>query len=628
MGGRTLARGGLLAVAIAAALGHVAAATEPDARTRRVLSIHAYEPGVPADAIFTAALRAALPLGSEVALYSEHLDRLRFPDPAYEEGFRAWLRGKYARTPPDVLVAVGADAIEFLADPATTPFPGVPVVFGLVAEGAGAPSRPPPNFTGATEHFAIRETLDLALALFPDTEHVALAGGASAQDRPLNELLRREVAAAGHPLDVIELFGLPMQELQRRLRALPPRSIVLVVSLFRDGAGRQFVGTQSVPALASASSAPVFTLYSHLLGLGTVGGVHTDFGESGSIVARTVQRILAGERVETIPVQRSGSSRAALDGRQLDRWGVADARVPAGVEVQMRERSPWSRYRWTIVLASLGFLLQSVLIGLLLLERRRRWRAEATARENLAVLAHMNRVSAVGELVGSLAHEINSPLGAALNNAEAAQRLMADGARDEAELRSCLEDIVRDVTRAGAVLRRIRGVLRREVSTPVELDVAAVIRDALHLVKADARDRGVTVDEQIAPALPTVTGDEVQLSQVIVNLLINALDAVAGVAEPRRRVRVEAEVRGDRVAIRVVDSGPGVPPALTGRVFEPFFTTKPVGLGMGLPISRSIVEAHGGTIAVSQAPDGGASFEVLLPVAHGAVKPGKAKATG
>lgn len=618
---------GGLALATWIAAGSAAAegpAAGPDGRPRRVLSIHAFEPGVPVDAIFTAGLRAGLPLGTDLALYSEHLDRLRFPEPAYEVGFGAWLRTKYAAEPPDAIVAVGADALDFLADPRTAPFPGVPVVFGMVPEDAARARPLPPTFTGVPEHFAIRETLALARALFPDTRRVALVGGASAQDRTLNELLRREVSGAAPALEVVELFGLPMETLQERLRALPGGTVVVVAAFFRDGAGRPWTGPQSIPAIASASPAPLFTFYAHLLGLGTTGGVQTDFGESGRAVARSLLRVLAGEPPGAIPVRPSGPGAAVLDGRVLDRFGVPDARLPAGVEIRFREPPPWVRYLWAIGLAGGALLVQSALIALLLLERRRRWWAEAMARENLAVVARMSRVSALGELVGSLAHEINSPLGAVLNNAEAAQRYLAAGTGELGEVRSCLDDIVRDVERASEVLRRIRGALRHESWTPVALDAGALIRDALRLVQAELRDRGATVDVRVAPGLPAVTGDAVQLVQVLLNLVLNALDAVAPLPEGQRRVRISAEARGDGLAVRVEDSGPGVPPAVAPRVFDPFFTTKATGLGMGLAVARSIVEAHGGAIALAAAPGGGAAFEVTLPAAEGDAAAGAA----
>jgi C4-dicarboxylate-specific signal transduction histidine kinase len=289
---------------------------------------------------------------------------------------------------------------------------------------------------------------------------------------------------------------------------------------------------------------------------------------------------------------------------------------PAGAEIRSREPTVWSRHRWTFAAIGFALAIQTLLIAGLLLERRRRRAAEVRARDNLAVVAHLNRVGAVGELAGSFAHELNSPLGAVLNNAQAARRFIAAGPEHAHEVVACLDDIVGDAGRAGEVIRRMRGIMRHGDVRLVHLDVSTVIRDALRLVEADARDRDVVLSVEIAPSLPQVSGDDVQLVQVVLNLVMNAVDAVKEVPEERRQVRIGAFLRGDRVEIQVADAGAGIPPAQLARVFDPFFTTKPLGLGLGLPISRSIVEAHGGSIEVSPAPGGGAVFHVLLPTIH------------
>ena len=298
--------------------------------------------------------------------------------------------------------------------------------------------------------------------------------------------------------------------------------------------------------------------------------------------------------------------------------GAAAIRLLADPEktpwrVRFREPSPWNRHRWSIAIVFAVLAVQSALIAGLLVQRRARRRAEASARENLAVVAHLNRVGAVGELAGSLAHELNSPLGAVLNNAQAARRMVS---RDAQDLRECLDDIVQDAQRAGEVIRRMRGALRRESFRPSPVDVAAVVRDAVRLVEADARDRDVVLAVDVDAALPPVSGDDVQLAQVVLNLVMNGIDALARTPRERRRVRIRAVAQGHRVEISVTDSGPGISRAERERVFEPFYSTKPAGLGMGLAISRSIVEAHGGTIAVDAAPGGGARFHVFLPAAQ------------
>ncbi len=612
---RGLGRPGAALAAATMLLMGFASAAEP-ARRQRVLAIYESEAARPVNLAFSSGLHASLPSASDIDLFTEYLDAERFSEPFYEGPFREWLRAKYADGPPEVIVAAGPTAIRLLADPEKTPWPGVPVVFGLADERAIAGMSLPRHFTGVTEHLAIRETIELALGLLPSTRHVALVGGASWVDRPLNEILRTEAAAFADRVDVSELFGLSMKELQERLRALPRGTVVVVISFYRDGAGRQWFAPESIRALASAAPGPLFSTHTHVLGTGIIGGALTDFEQAGRRVGRIVSRILAGEPVTALHVERSGASRIVLDGRELDRWHVPNARIPGGAEVRFREPSSWNRHRWSIAIVFAVLAVQSALIAGLLVQRRGRRRAEASARENLAVVAHLNRVGAVGELAGSLAHELNSPLGAVLNNAQAARRMVAGVPRDAQDLRECLDDIVQDAQRAGEVIRRMRGALRRENFQPSPVDVPAVVRDAVRLVEADARDRDVVLAVEVDAALPPVSGDDVQLAQVVLNLVMNGIDALARTPRERRRVRIRAVAQGDGVEISVTDSGSGISAAERERVFEPFYSTKPAGLGMGLAISRSIVEAHGGTIAVDAAPGGGARFHVFLPAAQ------------
>ena len=596
-------------------LAGTASAAEP-ARPRRVLAIYQSEAARPVNVAFTSGLRTSLPPVDDVELFKEHLDAERFQEPIYEDLFRQWVRAKYEDRPPEVIVAAGAAALRLLADPERTPWPGVPVVYGVVDERAIAGLTLPANFTGVADRIAIRETIGLALRLLPSTKHVALVGGASWVDRPLNELLRTDAAVFAGRVELTELFGLPMQALLERLRAMPRGTVVVVVSFFRDGAGRQWFGPDAIRALTSAAPGPVFSTYAQVLGSGIMGGALSDFQETGARVGRMVAQLLAGKPVTAIPVERGSASAVVLDWRELDRWRVPDARIPAGGEIRFREPSLWSRHRWSIAILFAVLAVQSGLIGALLVQRRGRRHAEASARENLAAVAHLNRVGAVGELAGSLAHELNSPLGAVLNNAQAARRMIARTPRDAEELRECLDDIVSDARRAGEVIRRMRGVLRREDFRPAPVDLAAVVRDAVRLVEADARDRDVELAVDVDAALPPVSGDDVQLAQVVLNLVMNAMDALARTPRERRRVVVRAVARRDTLEVCVTDSGPGIPAAQRERVFEPFYSSKPAGLGMGLAISRSIVEAHGGTIAVDAAPGGGARFRVVLPAAQ------------
>ncbi len=246
-----------------------------------------------------------------------------------------------------------------------------------------------------------------------------------------------------------------------------------------------------------------------------------------------------------------------------------------------------------------------------------RKRLEAAAQRHLQDMAHLNRVAAMSELASSLAHELNQPLTAILNNAQAAERLLAAMPPDLDELRECLADIVEADRRAGEVIRRMHRLIKKGASELVPLDLNGLAQGVVLLVSNDARLHQVALRLALAPALPVVLGDSVQIQQVILNLLVNAIAAAAEGPDAEGGVRVATAVTDARVELAVHDSGKGIAESDLARVFEPFFTTKREGLGMGLAISRSIVEAHGGRIWAENDVAGGATFRVVLPAHPG-----------
>ena len=244
-----------------------------------------------------------------------------------------------------------------------------------------------------------------------------------------------------------------------------------------------------------------------------------------------------------------------------------------------------------------------------------RKRAELEAQRSRQELAHFTRVSTIGELTASLAHELNQPLTGILANAQAALRFMDSKSPDLTEIREILKDIVTDDKRAGEVIRRLRGLLRKEEVRFRLVDLNALIRDVARLVTSDAIIRNVSIKLELAPDPPIVSGDSVQLQQVVLNLLLNAMDAMSDGVEKGRMIMVRAErTDAEAVHVSVQDSGPGFSQGTQHLLFEPFYTTKPSGMGMGLAISKSIIEAHGGLIWAGDNSLGGATLHFTLPV--------------
>lgn len=243
----------------------------------------------------------------------------------------------------------------------------------------------------------------------------------------------------------------------------------------------------------------------------------------------------------------------------------------------------------------------------------RRKRAEQEVQKQRSELAHLSRVTLLGELSGSLAHELNQPLTAILANAQAAQRFLDRTPIDIAEVREILGDIVEQDKRAGEVIHRLHLLFKKGEVQHLPLDFNALVGEALKLVRGDLANQGVGVDLELATALPKVLGDKVQLQQVLLNLVVNACDALAGLAPADRKIRIATETdEANGVRLSVSDRGHGIPAADLERVFEPFVTTKRQGLGLGLSVCRTIVAAHNGAIRAASDRGHGTCFTVTL----------------
>ena len=241
-----------------------------------------------------------------------------------------------------------------------------------------------------------------------------------------------------------------------------------------------------------------------------------------------------------------------------------------------------------------------------------RKRAEAALQEARDKLAHVTRTQAMGELAAAIAHEVNQPLTAIVTNGNFSLRQLQSGIQNPDELRAAITEIVHDGTRASAVISRIRGLLMKGTLRRTELDINQIIQDVTILLRNELSRNRVSLRTELASKLPRVHGDPVQLQQVLINLIMNAVEAMRTSTDGRREILIRSAKNPDGVLVQVQDSGPGIAPELADRIFEPFFTTKAEGIGMGLSISRSIIESHGGQLSIMPVSQG-ALFQLTFP---------------
>ena len=292
-----------------------------------------------------------------------------------------------------------------------------------------------------------------------------------------------------------------------------------------------------------------------------------------------------------------------------------DARQAFTMEYRLRRHD--GEFRWVLDTGVPRFASDGTFLGYIgscidITERRQ---SELEIAQQRTELAHLSRVTMLGELSGSLAHELNQPLTAILSNAQAAQRFLARDHPDLNEVREILKDIVNEDKRGGEIIHRLRLLLKKGEVQQQSLDVNEVVQEVLKLVRSDLVNHGVSAHAELAPDLPAVKADRVQIQQVLLNLMMNACDAMADEPAGDHKLIVRTGLAdGGGVCISILDHGAGIATDKLEQVFEPFFTTKPHGMGLGLTVCRSIITAHGGKLWAANNPERGVTFHVLLPV--------------
>jgi PAS domain S-box-containing protein len=794
--------------------------------------------------------------------YQEYLDLTRFGGEAYEQRLASVLSQKYGGRQPDFLITIAPPAALFAARWGPIVFPGVPIVYIAPSRAAVSALASGLNATGVLALFDSRGTVDAALRLWPRTHRVVIVSGAAVTDNQYLELIRPGLTGFEGRVNFDYLTGLPMRELLERVARLPRDTVILYLSIFRDGTGQDFQPRDALELVAARSAVPVFGLAETHLGHGIVGGHLFNWEDAGVRAAGFALRVLHGASVRDIPPSSEGLSSWMFDARQLKRWGIRESALPPGSEVRFKEPSLWREHPWAVIGTILLILAETALLVGFAFEWHRRRRAQAqqrllsaivessndavigidterrivtwnrgaqnmfgytageaigrsaeilvppqhrqeaasafegamagrtvapfetvrlrkdgssvevsisdspiydrkgkiigisstqrditetrqaqqalrerdehlrlaTATGDLAPwvwyvnedamwatesglrlyglspggklgletvlatvnpedreaarnglrrvlderegylmeyrvvwpngetrwismsarcqydgdgnptrvmgvslditerkraelerqqlqqeLSHVARVTMMGELTSSLAHELNQPLTAILSNAQTAQRMLAAGIPDLEELREILNDIVADDERAGGIIGRLRALLKKEQLELQPLDLNSLVIEVAGLVRSDTIIKNVSLTLDLTPDVPRVWGDRVQLQQVLLNLMMNAIDAMKGTPGSGRRLLVRTESSEGMVRVAVRDSGTGIPAAQLEQIFEPFYTTKADGMGMGLAIARSIVRSHSGRLLAENNPGGGATFTLALP---------------
>lgn len=582
---------------------------------KRVLMLFSEARDLPGNVLMDQGVREEMLAHStnRIEFFTESMDASHFPDPAHYKLFGEYIKGKYAGQKIDlVMMFMARDFMlaRVMETALPTNIPSVIVVINDMDRSTMPTDRP---FTGIYQRFDILGTLKFIFRLQPETRRIVIIGGVSSAD----QITLARIAEATRSIEGVKfdfVTNMPVGQLPGAVGMLGEDTVVLLGPVQRDVTGQPFYTSRVVQMLAPAANVPVYVLGAGLLGSGAVGGCVVDPESLGAGAGDLGLRILQGASASQIPIEERAEGTPMVDWRALERWGIKPSRLPEGSIIHYRPRSLWEEHKVLILFVGAGLMAQAFTIVALLVQRKRHQRAEAQIERQRTELAHVSRVSTMGQLASALTHELNQPLGAILRNAEAAEIFLQNNPPDLEEIRAILTDIRRDDKRAGNVIDRMRALYKRRSLVLNPLDLREIVEDTLALTRTDAAAREVKLAAHIPAQLPGAQGDRVHLQQVLLNLILNGMDAMTAMPKARRTLMVRlSETRHGNLRVDVTDHGTGIAPEDASRIFEPFFTTKLNGMGMGLAISQTIIEAHGGDIWVDSRLSEGTTFTFILP---------------
>jgi signal transduction histidine kinase len=450
------------------------------------------------------------------------------------------------------------------------------------------------------------------LQVLPDTKNVAVVVGTSPIEQFWREEIRKDMSPFANRVAITFWDDLSFEDILKRAAALPSHSAIFWELMIVDAAGVVHDGDAAFMRLHATANAPIFGYYEPNFGQGVVGGPYNAVLDSSRATAAVAVRILGGEKAGDIRVPPIEFAAAKFDWREMQRWGIGESRLPPGSEIDFRDPTAWDRYKAQILTICAAILVQATLISWLLIERRYRQRAEATTRDVMSELTHMNRLAAAGELSASIAHEVNQPLTGIVARAGTARRWLTGETPEIDRARAALDQIERAGLRASEIVQNVRAIFKNDSHNKVPVDINRIILSVVALARHEIQKHQIELRTDLDDRLPSVAGNEVQLQQVILNLLMNAIEALH-FAQPRV-LRIQSNLSNSgALNVSIEDSGSGIKPSELDRIFKPLFTTKGSGMGMGLSICRSIIETHGGRIWASPGTVTGSVFRFELP---------------
>jgi signal transduction histidine kinase len=561
------------------------------------------------------------PLNSPVSIVAEYLDLGRTNNEAYGRSIVDMYNEKYKENSVDLIIAVGPGILPFLKKAGLNMLKNSPLILVDIFTTQTDSINNASQFNALSIYLKynyFNKSFNKICELFPDRKNVYCVNGNGGLDKYYLSILKDSEDSYRGKHDFINITGISIDSTLRKIALLTEESMVVMVSYSEDINGIPFTTPEATNLITKVSNVPVFILGSDSFPKdgGALGGYVINYTNVGREFGNAANKIIRGTDSKSIKVNLNSFYQYIFDWRELKRWDLLDSKaIPEHSVLLYQYHSFFSEYKWYI-LGIIVFMVSQTLIIIYLVRAYRvqkKVKLQIVENQNLFnIIAREDRLSKMTVLTASLSHELNQPLTAILSCAQAGVRFLDSDKLDRDQAKEIFKSIIEDDKRAGGIIRGVRSLMKLEIREKENVMVNSLVQETLDIMRNEIFRHGVKITTNLEKTPVFVFADKIQLQQVLLNFLRNSIEALGKIDSDDKRIDISMKLVKDSVTVSVRDSGPGIDKSILETIFKPFVTTSKSGFGIGLAVSRSIIQNHNGDIWAENIPDGGAEFSFRL----------------
>lgn len=553
-------------------------------------------------------------------IYTEYLDLGNYPALENQKHFFDQLNSKYKNVNLDLLICIGPQILPYLEKYADSSIINLPTI--------SLDMKNPldknlilslhPNTTELRLDLNPKKNLELAFKLFPDYSTVYLISGSAAIDRVTNNIIQSAFKSFEKHKRLINLNDLTMEELLSEVEKIPAKSIILMSAYSSDANNINFTTREVIRYISRRTEAPIFVTIDTPFDERVLGGYVMSFTKTGTVLGQVAKRIFNKENPGSIYIKENLMSQYMFNWKELNRFGLINSDlIPANSLIVNKEVDFFDKYKWLLLGGIIFIIAQSLIIISLirLIKKQRFMTKQIVETENrYRELVREDRLMRMAELTASISHELKQPLTAILTSAQAGQRFLKQENPDLDTLGEIFQNITEDDIRAASIIDSIKSFMKREDRKKEKVDIDLLINQTEMIIKGELYNRKIEFVVNSNKKTTFIFADPIQIQQVLLNLLFNAIHSMENVQNQEKKIILNKTSDDDKVKISVRDFGFGISDDIKNKLFKPFSTTREKGFGIGLAVSKSIIDSYQGKIYAENNFDGGATFTFELPV--------------